>query len=51
MPKPKKAAPAPAVKPGEKGEQRTNAQPNKILFVTNLPQDTTEQLIRGVFER
>jgi RNA recognition motif-containing protein len=51
MPKPKKTAPVASAKPGEKGEQRTNAQPNKILFVTNLPQDTTEVLIRSVFER
>lgn len=53
MPKAKKQAPVVTkkAKTGDKGDQRSNAQPNKILFVTNLPQETDEQLIRSVFER
>lgn len=50
MPKPKK--PTKVVPTGAAGEQqRSNAPPNKILFVTNLPQETEEELIRTIFER
>ncbi|KAI6192013.1 hypothetical protein M3Y97_00290000 [Aphelenchoides bicaudatus] len=49
MPKKKKTTQAPAArKSGEKTS--ANAQPNKILFVTNLPEETNEQMIRTVFE-
>jgi hypothetical protein len=54
MPKKKKKAAEAAArktKPGEKGEQRMNTQPNKILFVTNLPEEANEMMIRAVFER
>lgn len=32
-----------------KGE-KTNAPPNKILFVTNLPEETNSQMLRLVFQ-
>ena len=35
---------------GGAGDTRANAQPNKILFVTNLPEESNEQMIRSVFE-
>ncbi|KAI6229700.1 hypothetical protein M3Y99_01145100 [Aphelenchoides fujianensis] len=56
LPKKKKKVAEPARKTaaagpdGQKGDHRPNAQPNKILFVTNLPENANEQLIRTVFQ-
>ncbi|KAI6209714.1 hypothetical protein M3Y96_00250000 [Aphelenchoides besseyi] len=57
IPLPKKKTVEAARKPktttagGDKPDQRSNAQPNKILFVTNLPDDSNETMIRQVFEQ
>lgn len=49
--KKKKAAEAAkkSAKPGAAAQQG-NAPPNKILFVTNLPEETTEQMLQLVFQ-
>uniref|UniRef100_A0A915DRF4 RRM domain-containing protein n=1 Tax=Ditylenchus dipsaci TaxID=166011 RepID=A0A915DRF4_9BILA len=34
----------------EGGQGKSNAPPNKILFVTNLPEETTEHMLKLVFQ-
>jgi hypothetical protein len=51
LPKKKKTPQAPAARAAKTGEKGpVNAQPNKILFVTNLPEHANELMIRAVFE-
>ena len=47
----KKEAPAPVKKPRTDGaeEPKGGAPPHKILFLSNLPEDVTEDMIRMVF--
>lgn len=53
--KKKKKAEASTTKKGKvsvKSESsKTNAPPNKILFVTNLPEETTDSMLRIVFQQ
>ncbi|KAL3078764.1 hypothetical protein niasHS_014546 [Heterodera schachtii] len=35
---------------GKEGQQRSTAPPNKILFITNLPPECTEEMLRVVFQ-
>jgi RNA recognition motif-containing protein len=51
--KKKAVEPAPTKKGkavGGKEAQRSNAPPNKILFITNLPAECTEEMLRVVFQ-
>ncbi|KAI3958134.1 hypothetical protein MKW98_020776, partial [Papaver atlanticum] len=38
-------------RPGKYGEQDSNAAPNNILFIQNLPHETTNQMLQLLFEQ
>ncbi|KAI3884512.1 hypothetical protein MKW92_028830, partial [Papaver armeniacum] len=38
-------------RPGKSGEQDSNAAPNNILFIQNLPHETTNQMLQLLFEQ
>ncbi|XP_026460658.1 U2 small nuclear ribonucleoprotein B''-like [Papaver somniferum] len=38
-------------RPGKSGEQDSNAAPNNILFIQNLPHETTDQMLQLLFKQ